>query len=160
MGCAYYLARQYDQAIAQHLKTLELDPNFVFSSLLITQAYEQKKMYREAIAELSRARPIAQGWHFIEAELACAYALAGRRDEALKILNELKDRAARNWIDPMAIAFVYIELGDQDQAFVWLDKAREERSSWMIWLKVEPKLDPLRSDPRFTGLLQRIGLPE
>jgi tetratricopeptide (TPR) repeat protein len=143
-----------------------MDPNFVFASLAIAQAYQQntkaneQEMYGKALAELTRARPIAQGWPFIDGELACVYARLGMRKEALTILDELKDRTARGWVDPLILAFVYTDLGDKDQAFAWLDKAYEERATWIIWLGVEPKFDSLRSDPRLAELLRRIGLPQ
>jgi eukaryotic-like serine/threonine-protein kinase len=166
LGFAYYWAREYDQAITQYRKTLDMDPNFVFASLAIAQAYQQntkaneQEMYGKALAELTRARPIAQGWPFIDGELACVYARLGMRKEALTILDELKDRTARGWVDPLILAFVYTDLGDKDQAFAWLDKAYEERATWIIWLGVEPKFDSLRSDQRFAELLRRIGLPQ
>ncbi len=165
LGFAYYWARQYDQAITQYRKTLDLDPNFVFASLAIAQAYQQetklneRERYEKALAVLTRARPIAQGWPFIEGELACVYARLGMRAKAQEILDELKGRASHTWIDPLSMAFIYTDLGDKDQAFAWLDKAYDERATWIIWLGVEPKFDSLRSDSRFAHLLRRIGLP-
>jgi hypothetical protein len=86
--------------------------------------------------------------------------VAGRRDEALKILNQLQERADRGeYVTPFGIAWIQIGLGDKDQAFACLDKAYNDRSSGMIYLKVDPMFDPLRSDPRFTNLLRRMRLP-
>jgi serine/threonine protein kinase/Tfp pilus assembly protein PilF len=166
LGFAYYWARQYDQAITQYRRTLDMDPNFFFASMAIAQAYQhntklnERERYGKALAELTGARPIARGWPYIEGELACVYARLGMRVEAQKILDELKDRAAHDWVDPLIMAFVYTDLGDKDQAFAWLDKAYEERATWIIWLGVEPKFDSLRSDKRFAELLRRIGLPQ
>jgi serine/threonine protein kinase/tetratricopeptide (TPR) repeat protein len=159
LGTAYYLARQFDQAITQLRKTLELDPSFVFASWCIAQAYEQLGRNQEARAELSKARGISADWSSIIAELGCVYAALGQRAEAQKIIQELSERAKREHIDPVLISYIYIALGDKDQAFVWLEKACQERAGQISWLKVEPKFDPLRSDPRFTELLRRLGLP-
>jgi hypothetical protein len=85
-------------------------------------------------------------------------ALLGKRSEAEKIIQELKERTAREYIDPVLIAYIYIALGDKGEAFVWMDKARQERSGLICWLQVEPKFDPVRSDPRFAELVHRMGL--
>jgi tetratricopeptide (TPR) repeat protein len=154
----YYLSRKYDQAIAQYRKTLEMDPNFYFSSYEIAQTYEQKGMFQEAAAELNRARPISGDYSWIIAELGCVNAALGKRAEAENIIQELKKRTVHEYIDPVLFAYIYVALGEKDQAFVWLEKGYQERSGNTPWLKVEPKLDPLRSDPRLVDLIQRIGL--
>ena len=120
------------------------------------QAYEQKGMYKEAINELTKARTISGNWPVAVA----AYALQGGKNQARGTLNELKARATKEYIDPYLIALVYTCLDEKDQAFAWLEKAFEARSPWMAWLKVEPKFDRLRSDPRFRDLLGRVGLPQ
>jgi serine/threonine-protein kinase len=158
LGWAYYLLRQPDQAIAQGRKTLELDPNFVFASWIIAQAYSQKGSYQEAINELNKARPLSADWSWIIAELGYACAASGQRAEAQKIIQELKERAAREYIDPVLIAYIYIALGEKDQAFDRLEKAYQERSGLTIFLKIEPKFDSLRGEARFAALLRRAGL--
>ena len=95
----------------------------------------------------------------MRAALGRAYAVAGKRDEALKMLNELKERAKRSYVSPVGIAIIYVGLGEKEQAFSWLEKAYEDRSTWLIFLKVEPRFDPLRSDPRFQSLLRRMNFP-
>jgi len=159
LGWAHYCARQYDQAIAQGRKTLELDPNFVYASWVIAQSYEQTGRYQESIPALKKARAIDANWPYIVAELGYAYAASGERAEAENILQQLKERAAREYIDAILIAYIYVALDEKEQAFFWLQKAYQERSGLIPWLKVESKFDPLRSDPRFGNLLSRIGLP-
>ena len=88
-----------------------------------------------------------------------AYGLAGRKAEASKILNELLELNETRYVTPAALVNVYIGLGDKEQAFVWLEKAYQERSNYVAYLKVFPILDPLRSDPRFADLVRRVGLP-
>jgi len=158
LGKTYYLARRFDQAIEQFQKTLELDPNYVNAYVPIAAAYEQKKMHKEAIAVLKKAKNFAGDLPSVVAELGYALAASGQHLEAQKILRELQERATREYIDPCLIAFIYMALGETDQAFTWLEKACEERSTQMIWLTVEPKFDPLRADARFMALVKKVGL--
>jgi tetratricopeptide (TPR) repeat protein len=154
----YYLARRFDQAIEQSQKILELDPNDVNAYVPIAAAYEQKKMYHEAIAILKEAENFAGNLPSVVAELGYALAASGQRLEAQKMLRELQARATQEYIDACFIAFIYIALGEKDQAFNWLEKAYEERSTQMVWLNVEPKYDPLRADARFMALVKKVGL--
>jgi hypothetical protein len=87
------------------------------------------------------------------------YGLAGRKDEAKKVLHELLNQNRRGYVPPVAVAIVYTGLGARDQAFDWLEKAYQERSYFLAYLKVLPAADPLRADPRFDDLMRRIGLP-
>jgi len=91
--------------------------------------------------------------------LGHVYAVTGKRGEAQKIIGELNEQSKRMYVDPYFLAQIHTALGDRDKAFQELEKAYEEHSSWLVWLKVEPKFDSLRSDSRFTNLIQRIGLP-
>jgi serine/threonine protein kinase/Tfp pilus assembly protein PilF len=158
LALVYYLARQYDLAIEQCRHTLELDPNFFPAHRYLGLAYEQKGMFEEAITELDQAARLSGGSAQMKATLAHGYAAAGSRNEALKILNGLEETAKQAYVSPYDIATVYNALGDPNQAFRWLDRALEERSGWLVYLKVNPILDNLHSDPRFKELLQRIGL--
>ena len=158
VGFAFYVARRPDAAIEHLRKTLELDPTFSYASYELAQAYEQKRAYQEAITELNRARPISADWSWIVADLGYVDALLGKRAEAEQIIEELKERTAREYIDPLLIAYIYIALGNKDEAFAWMDRARQERSGMICWLQIEPKFDPIRSDPRFANLVHRMGL--
>ena len=115
-------------------------------------------MYEEAIAELNQALATAGDRTRIRAELGHVYAVSGRREEAEKVLGELQERAAQRYVSPYEIAVIYTGLEENDQAFAWLEQAYLDRSGWLIYLSVEPMLDGLRADPRFTALLQRVGL--
>jgi tetratricopeptide (TPR) repeat protein len=160
LGVAYYHARNFDQAIQQQHKTLELEPNYFFGYLRRGQAYAQKAMFKEAIDDLTKAQNLSGNWPAVITELSCVYALAGQKSKARAMLDVLNKRAQREYIDPYMIALVHTTLGDHDAAFEWLGKAYEARSPWMGWLKAEPKFDPLRSDPRFKTLLRQLNLPE
>jgi TolB-like protein/pimeloyl-ACP methyl ester carboxylesterase/Flp pilus assembly protein TadD len=154
-----YFARQYDQAIEETRKTLELDPNFFWARYRRGQAYEGKGMFDEAIAELQKARELSQGNKEISAALGHAYAASGRRKEAQQILNELQEVSERGSCSSYDIGLIHAGFGENDEAFHWLEKAYEEHDGKIIHLKVDPRLDGLRSDSRFADLVRRLGLP-
>ena len=158
LGWRYYFARQSDQAIGQFLKTVEIDENFAPAHLVLGQAYEQKAMTKEAIAELEKAVSLSQGGPLYVASLAHALAIFGRRSEADKLLGQMIDRAQHGYIAPFHMAVIYAGLGETNRTLAWLEKGHEERSTWMVWLKVDPRFDSMRSDPRFQGLLRHLGL--
>jgi TolB-like protein/thioredoxin-like negative regulator of GroEL len=159
LGWHYLYARQYDQAIEQFQKTLELDPAFPQAQRYAAWTYLQKGMHPEAIAGLRAALNSIGRNPEIEGELGHALGLAGRRAEAQAILEGLSHLSATRYVSPYSIALVHAGLGDRDQALAWLDKAYAERSDYMPYLRLEPMLDGLRSDPRFTALVRRVGLP-
>jgi DNA-binding winged helix-turn-helix (wHTH) protein/TolB-like protein/Tfp pilus assembly protein PilF len=159
IGEMLYFQRQYDQAIEQYQKTLEMDPNSGFAHWAIGNAYVHKGMYAEAIAEYQKAIPLSGDSPDEPAMLAYAYALSGKRQEAQQIIDELKTRAKRNYISPTIIAVIYGALGDNERAFEWLEKAYEAHDFLLVFLKAEPMFDPLRSDPRYNELQQRVKLP-
>jgi tetratricopeptide (TPR) repeat protein len=119
----------------------------------------QQGLFQEGITELRAASEISGGSHFYVALLAHAYGVAGDKAQAQKILGQLKDQSARSCVSSYSIGEVCLALGDRNQALGWLEKAYEERARAMVMLKVEPKVDPLRSDPRFQDLLCRMNFP-
>ncbi len=158
VGAASYYARQYDEAIAQLEKTINLEPHFLIAYLWLGQAFEQKKMYAEAIETFQKGMSKTERHPILVASLGRAYALAGERDKANKALNELREMSKRRYVSPYLFTVVYVGLGDKEQALAWLEKAYEERTFFLIWLKVEPRFDSLRDDARYKDLLRRIGL--
>ena len=159
VGSAAYYAGRYDQAIEQARKTLLLDPGFIGAHTLLGRAYQQKQAYAEALAEFQNALRLSEGDSNELAALAQAYAVAGKPAEARKTLDELKARSAQTYVQPIWIAAILTALGEKDEAFQWLQKGYADRSSWVVYLKVDPLFAKLRSDPRFTDLAQRAGLP-
>jgi eukaryotic-like serine/threonine-protein kinase len=159
-GLSLYFSRNYDKAIDQFQKTLELDANFPPPHTFLAAAYEQKGMFNEAIAAFQRALSTTQGPAKIlaMAGLGHVYAVSGRKAEADKILAELQRLSEHSYVQATDLALVYAGLGDKDKAFTWLEKAYEEHSFTLSSLKVEPRFDPLRSDPRYADLLRKIGL--
>jgi adenylate cyclase len=159
LGWHYLNARQYDQALDQIEKTVEMDKNFAQTYPWLGLILEQQGRYPEAIAAFQKAIKLFPGGSSIaEAELAHTYALSGNRAEAQKIIAELQELAKSKYISSYQIAAIYAGLGEKDQAFAWLEKAYEERSDGLVYLKAEQRFDSLRSDPRFNDLARRIGL--
>jgi TolB-like protein/DNA-binding winged helix-turn-helix (wHTH) protein/Tfp pilus assembly protein PilF len=158
LGWRYFFARQYELAIQQYVKTLEIDPSFAPAHLVLGLAYEQQSQPEQAIAELTKAADLAGGRSLYVSSLAHAYAIAGRRGHSEELLRQLRDQAQRGYVPAFHIAIVYAGLAQKDQALAWLEQGYQERSAWMVWLKVDPRFDALRSDPRFQDLLHRIGL--
>jgi serine/threonine-protein kinase len=159
VGQRFYDVGQYDRAIEQYRRALEIDPNRAPVRARLGLAYLQKGMYEEAIVELKKARDLDNSperpYRF--AVLAYAYAASGKRAEAQKMLDELKELAKQRDIAPINFAIIYAGLGDKDQAFAWLDKAYKDRSG-PPYLKIDFVFDSLRSDPRFAAFARRKGL--
>jgi serine/threonine protein kinase/tetratricopeptide (TPR) repeat protein len=158
LGYRFYYAHQYPQAIEQIQKTLATDATFVPAHVYLGRAYEQKGTYPEAIAEMRKALDLSEGDTNELAALGHAYAMAHQVGEVKKILDQLKERSQQTYVQPSLIAVIHVGLGDKNQAFDWLQKAYEDRSAGLLYLKVDPAFDSVRSDPRFIDLLRRIGL--
>jgi class 3 adenylate cyclase/TolB-like protein/Tfp pilus assembly protein PilF len=158
LGHVLYLSRDYDAAIEQYRRTVELDPNYIQTHLWFGRPYLQKGRYREAVAEIQKAVDISGGSTISLAVLGHALAASGDSKEALKLARTLKARARREYVPSYWIALIYVGLEDADEAFAWLGRAYDERSSWLAWVKVEPRFDFLREDRRYGALLKKMGL--
>ncbi len=157
-GFIYYFARRYDDVIASCKKTLSLDPNFFAARRYLGLAYTQKSMYAEAIAEFQKALEASGNSPLIKAELGHALAASGNRAEAQEILDELIQLSSQRYISPYPIATIYAGLGDKEKAFEWINKAVEDRADFLVYAQVDPRLDPLRGDPRFNDLIEELSL--
>jgi tetratricopeptide (TPR) repeat protein len=157
-GFLLYSARRYPEAIEQLRSVIAMDPNQYLAHWYLGQTYAANRQFAEAIASSEKAAALSGRAPGALGHLGLAYGLAGRKEEARQVLDELLALNRRRYVTAPTVAHIFIGLGDKDQAFVWLEKAFQERSNYMVWLKVWPPLDPLRSDPRFDDLLQRIGL--
>ena len=158
MGWHYYLTRQYDEAIREYGKTLELSENFYMAHFLLGMTYEQVGRYTEALVSYERAIKLSGGSPAMLAAPGHAYAMLGRRDEARQVLAQLHALAARQFVSPYHVAVIHAALGETDEAFDWLARACDVQSEALIWFAVDPLLDGLRSDPRFAAIMARIGL--
>ena len=146
-----------DESIQQSRKTIEMDPNFAFAHNQLGQAYLQKKMLNEAVAELQQAVHLSGGSPTCVANLARARTASGRTDEAVRLLNGLKKPESAGYRNEAEIAMVYAALGDRDQAIDWLERGYAQRFNPGVLLR--PGFDPLRSDARFQNMLRRIASP-
>jgi adenylate cyclase len=158
LGWIFYLAHRYDDAIKQFQSILRLEPAFQMPHTLLGWTYVQKKEYPLAIEQFERSQQLSD----VETEpagLACAYALAGQTAKAREILQNLKQSSQRRAVSPYYIATIHCSLGELDAAFEWLEKAYQQRSVELVLLKVDPMVANLRSEPRFTDLARRVGIP-
>jgi len=162
LGITYYWAGQYDLAIEQYQKALELDANRATIHDSLADVYQKKGMYKEAIEEKQRLLTLT-GDEDSATELLENYHKYGY-EQAKKILTEqyleaYQEAAKQQYIPPLAFAVFYTDLKEKDKAFEWLEKAYQERTSWLFFLNVDPQFESLHSDPRFADLVKRIGIP-
>jgi TolB-like protein len=158
VGLMYYHERRYAEAIQQWLTTVSMDPNFVRALWYLGLAYGHQSKFAQSIEYLQRAVEVSARTPFVLGTLGYCHGLAGQKDEAMKILTELEERSRSAYVSSFAMACPYLGIGDSEKAFEWLERAYEERSTWMLPLKVEPMYDRIRTDPRFAYLLRRVGL--
>jgi len=158
-GLYFFMGRQYDSAVEQERRALELEPNCYTCHAYLALAFAQKRQFAEAVVEARRAR-VPQASPIDVATAGSVIAAAGDRAEAEELVSGLLHTMRRRFVCPYEIATTYLALGKRDEAIRWLEKAYQARSICMIWMGVDPRLDPLRSEPRFQNLLQGIGLPQ
>ncbi len=158
LGLRFYHARQYDEAIEQGRKILEFDPSFAPAHLLLGQAYVQKGLHAQAISELQSATSLSGDSPIYMAQVGVAYAAAGKNAEALSVIDQLQKVARQSYVSSYGLAQIYAALGDKQHAMKWLQSAYDERAVWMQYLKVDPVLDSVRSQPRFQNLVRQMGL--
>ncbi|HEV2864291.1 MAG TPA: winged helix-turn-helix domain-containing protein [Pyrinomonadaceae bacterium] len=175
MAKILYMSRRFDRAVEQCLEIFELDPAFGPANGLLSYVYAAQGRYEEAISEIQKLIDFTTGEYEVSpggrlapaasslsdpeaiAALGYFYALAGRRGEALRLLDGLRELRKRRYVEPHTLAMIFIGLGDKDGAFEWLGKSCANRSSVLGYLKVWPVLDPLRSDSRFADLCRRAS---
>jgi tetratricopeptide (TPR) repeat protein len=158
-GALHNVAGQYDLAVAQCRKTLELDPDFAVAHDCLGWAYLLSGRPAESAESFQKAVSLSGGSPAMQAGLGCAYVAAGRRSDAEKILDDLQKKARQGYVSSFHIALLQTRLGNKDAAFEWLERAYQEHSDWMLWLKVARGFDSLRDDPRYQDLLRRLNFP-
>src|SRR5262245_10291141 len=158
LGDIYIHAFQYDLAIEQLHRTIEMDPNFYNAHWRLGKAYEKKGSVQDALAEYQKARQLNDD-PLVLASLGHLLGSSSKRDQAMTPLDQLQQMAHERYVSAYSFAIVYEGLGDKEKAFQWLEKGYQERVFEMNYLKVDPFLEGLRSDPRFVDLVRRAGLP-
>jgi serine/threonine-protein kinase len=158
LGEAYYHNREFDRAIEQNSRSLELDPSYAVALVNIGRAYEMKGMHPQAQGVFRKILTVAPDDPAVLALMGHEYASAGDRANALQILAHLKRLSAHGYVPTIYIGLVYTGLHDLDNAFQWLNRAADDHCEYLVYLPSEPLADPLRGDPRFDQLLKRMGL--
>lgn len=159
LGVSLYFGGEYDQAIQQYQRTLTVTPNFQRAIYWLGFGYIKKEMYRQGIEQFKLVFDLS-GDSVDLAALGYAYAVAGQRNEAEEVLRQLEELATQRYVSPVDLAMLHVGLDNNEQAIEYLEKAYEEHADRMSWIKVNPVFDPLRSDPRFQAILQRMNFPE
>jgi TolB-like protein/DNA-binding winged helix-turn-helix (wHTH) protein/Tfp pilus assembly protein PilF len=160
LGWRLYMARQYDRAIQQLRNTLEMDPSYELPHLVLGLSYAQKGNFDLALPELRKAVELSHGTPLMTSALASAYARSGDKENAEKLLANLLSESKKKYVSPYYFTLVYVGLGQPDQAMDRLESALADRSNGLVFLKVEPALDDLRSNPRFIALQQKLNFPK
>jgi tetratricopeptide (TPR) repeat protein len=158
VGVAYHAARRYDESIKYHEKALEMDPNFLIANTYTVLALTASGRYDEAIDIMRRVEPLAAGHAYTLGEFGGAYAVAGQRDEARRILDQLDELARERYVPPLHRFLVLAGLDEIDKALDCLEEAIEERNPMVVFSKERPSHDRLQSNQRFQSLLRKIGL--
>jgi serine/threonine protein kinase/tetratricopeptide (TPR) repeat protein len=153
-----YLSRNAEATVREAKQALKLDPNFFPSRRYLALGYDLQGKYNDALTELQRAASSATKSTLVKSELGYAYAKAGRREDALRVIDELQRSPGERRVSPFHFALIHIGLGENDRAIELLEKAYDERVERMVWLRADPRFDPLRLDPRFNEIMRRMGL--
>jgi tetratricopeptide (TPR) repeat protein len=155
-GAILYCARRYQEAIPQLQAVLEMEPNFPRAHI-IAFAYVEQGMMQDALRDVAGWKKVQNG-PFSWMLSAYVNGRAGNKSEALRFLRKLETERSRRYVDASKLVMANLGMGDKEQALRWLEEGFSERSTALVWLKVDPAYDPLRSEPRFQALLSKLGL--
>jgi len=155
----HYFARQYDEALELSMKGLELDPKSAALHWILGLTLVQEQMYERAVEEGEEAVHISGRAPFFLGGLGYIYGAEGREENALQVIRELGHLSQQRHVSPFWTGTIYAAIPRNNEAFLWLERAREERAPWMVYVKVLPWFDKLRADPRYYRLLQRMNIP-
>lgn len=157
LGWTQYMAREYDVSIERHRQVLQFDSQLALGHFSYARPCIQKGLLAEAVEESKQAVELSNGNPVMLAGLGIAYAFAGQERDARQVLARLDDLSRKRYVSSYHVALIYCALNERERALEWLEKTYTERDAWLIWMQVEPQLDPLRSEPRFKALLRRIN---
>ncbi|HYP53013.1 MAG TPA: tetratricopeptide repeat protein, partial [Pyrinomonadaceae bacterium] len=160
LGQTLYFARRYDESARHLLKALEMDENFIRACVIAGAVFTQQGRHAAAVEVLRRAVSLSDGHPLTVSSIAYAEAAAGRADEARRLLEDLRRLAAERYVSHYNQAVVHAGLDEREAALDMLEQAFEHHDVWLVWLKVNPRFDNLRAEPRFTELVRRAGIPD
>lgn len=159
MAFSLYYGGNLDRALKQLQSSLSLNDTLALTHVIMGRVYQDKKMYKESINEYQKSLLYAKDWPVSIAGLGNVYGFWGKSAEAKKMLDRLEELSAQGkFVTPYGVALIYCSLGNKDKTFEWLNKAYEGRSHWLVWLKLDPRWSTIRSEKRFTDLVNKIGL--
>jgi eukaryotic-like serine/threonine-protein kinase len=157
-GWINYLARNAEATVREAKQALKLDPNFLPARRYLALGYDLQGKYNESVPEFQKALALSPGSTLIKAELGYAFAKSGKREDALRVLDELQRSPGQRRASPFHLALVHIGLGENERAIELLESAYNERAERLVWLRADPRFDPLRLDARFNEILRGMGL--
>ena len=158
VGRVNYLGRRYDRAIEAFRKVVDLDPGFARTYMRLGMVYAAQGDFSSAIRQFQEARRLnVPDSALLDGLLGYAEGFSGNKVQARNILEKLAERSRHEYVPSFGMALVCVGLGDRDGVFQWLERAYEDHSTYMVYMKTDPLLDPVRSDPRFTQLLHKLG---
>jgi len=159
VGFHYYYTGQYEEAIKQLQAVLDMNGNFALARIWLGRTFQQLRRYDDALSEFQQAEVAFHNWPVLIAARGSVEAASGRRQEANGAAAELESLAKNRFVTSYGVALIYAGLNEKDAAFRWLERAFDERSHWLVWLRLDPRWDNLRSDPRFSILVSRMNFP-
>jgi adenylate cyclase len=160
MGFSSYYSGNYDSAIAELHRIIKLNPNYPFAHVWLGRAYQAKKSFPEAIAEYKSSLQSQKDWPVGLAQLGNAYGVSGDKLEAHKILDSLIGLSSRKFVTAYGMALQYAGLNQNDRAIMWLNRAYDEHSHWMVWVKLDPRWAVISKDKRYIELVNKMAFPQ
>ena len=160
MGFSFYYGHNYDSAIKKLQLSLQLNSKYPLAHIWLGRCYQAKKMYPQAIAEFKTILANAPHWSVAMAQIGNVYGVSGDKINSQKVLDTMLLLSKKQFVTAYGVALVYAGLNEKDNVFTWLNKAYEERSNWMVWVKSDPRWIPFQSDKRYAELVNRVGLPQ
>jgi len=158
LGFVLYYSGQYDAAIKQLRIVTEMNPQFPLARLWLGRSHQEKMMYDDAIAEFRQAATVLRDWPVVTAAIGYVQAASGKTTDARTTLAEMHRLSTQRYVTPYGMALIHAGLGETSEALAWLERALEDRSHWLVWLTLDPRLQSLRADSRYGDLLSSVGL--
>jgi len=158
VGRVFYLTRNFDQAIAAFRRVIDLDPQFARAHTRLGMTFAAQRRFGDAIDEFSRAQRMTGPDPYLDGLLGYTYGVSGESGTARRLLKNLRERSQNGFVPSFSMALVCVGLGELDEAITLLSQSCQDRSTYMVYAKSDPLLDPVRSDPRFIELLREVGL--
>jgi DNA-binding winged helix-turn-helix (wHTH) protein/TolB-like protein/tetratricopeptide (TPR) repeat protein len=159
VGFHYYYTGQYEEAVKQLRAVLDMKSDFALARLWLGRTFQQLSRYDDALSEFEHAKVAFRDWPVLIAARGSVEAASGLMQEAKATAIELESLSEGRFVTSYGVALIYAGLNEKEAAFHWLEKAFDERSHWLVWLRLDPRWENLRSDPRFSVLVRRMNFP-